>query len=341
YIHQLGRTGMPYFYTGEHAFYPNLEIAAGYPGNLSLGRVENLTISGGVNADVVSNSGTIFVAGNISNTTSYKINFGNAIIYNPANSKIGGAGQGLIDFTALIIADKSVVSLAQNITAADVHVLGSLNFGPYTISGTGTFAAYGNYSKTAVTDFITGSNVIGGVNQTGKGTAGYEYPIGAMVSNASYLPEGTIYRAYNSSGNGRMTSYAIGTASGETAVFSIEGSSYSADGNNLTASAPGFSIYLIDDITLPLELLSFSGKLFGNHVSLDWKTANEVNVNFFAIERRSETASDFEEIGRVNAENLAGNTYSFTDKANSNSSRLYYRLKTVDTDGFFKYSDVI
>ncbi|RKD19616.1 hypothetical protein BCY91_13595 [Pelobium manganitolerans] len=94
--------------------------------------------------------------------------------------------------------------------------------------------------------------------------------------------------------------------------------------------------------TLPLNLLSFNAKAdaLGKSVNLNWKTTNEVNTKEFLIERRTDN-SQFESIGIKASKNVAGeHSYSYTDYTAA-SGNVYYRLKQVDNDGKFTYSDVV
>ncbi len=93
-------------------------------------------------------------------------------------------------------------------------------------------------------------------------------------------------------------------------------------------------------ITLPVTLVSFTGTLTGDKAVLNWKTATELNVNSYLIEK-SKDAIAFLAIGNVPARNsLSGSTYSFSD-IESIKGQVYYRLKTVDKDGSFRYSKVV
>jgi len=108
------------------------------------------------------------------------------------------------------------------------------------------------------------------------------------------------------------------------------------------AAANSFTLF-----TLPLDLLSFTGQLQNNNsVLLNWKTENEVKTSHFVVERSADGIR-FNGIGNVTA-NGRNNTpgsfdYAFTDNdaINQSSQRLYYRLKMVDIDGNFKYSNII
>ena len=117
----------------------------------------------------------------------------------------------------------------------------------------------------------------------------------------------------------------------------------------ITASIDAFSsFYFAANLsTLPLDLLSFTGRLqTDNSVLLNWKTENEINVSHFAIERSTD-GTRFVNIGSTNANGRTNTpvsfSYSFTDNdaINQSSHRLYYRLKMVDIDGKFKYSNIV
>jgi len=91
---------------------------------------------------------------------------------------------------------------------------------------------------------------------------------------------------------------------------------------------------------LPIELLSFKAALKGNEVALSWQTANENNNNYFAIQRSGETI-DWEAIDTVKG---AGNSSTVLNYAYTDEKPLvgtsYYRLKQVDFDNRFSYSDI-
>jgi len=90
---------------------------------------------------------------------------------------------------------------------------------------------------------------------------------------------------------------------------------------------------------LPITLTSFTGQQKSNQNHLVWTTNTEVNANFFVIER-SLNGIDFNEIGQVKAMNSArGSVYNFDD--NNPSESLYYRLRMVDFDNNFKFSNTI
>lgn len=97
---------------------------------------------------------------------------------------------------------------------------------------------------------------------------------------------------------------------------------------------------LWSDISVPVELTSFSANNVNGNVELLWKTSTEKNNNGFEVERKSAN-SEFVKIGFVKGNGTTTNltSYSFTDKnVNANYS---YRLKQIDFDGTFTYSNIV
>jgi Secretion system C-terminal sorting domain len=87
---------------------------------------------------------------------------------------------------------------------------------------------------------------------------------------------------------------------------------------------------------LPLQLLSFDIKKTNNGATINWRTANEENVDRFEIER-SHNGYEFSKVGQVKA---GLTTYSFNDNSSAGAI-IYYRLKMIDKDGKFTYSKVV
>ena len=104
---------------------------------------------------------------------------------------------------------------------------------------------------------------------------------------------------------------------------------------------------------IPVELISFISSISGNNVTLNWVTASEINNNGFEIEKQVGSReyalgnppggeAVWEKIGFVegNGTTTETNHYSFEDK-NVFAGKYYYRLKQIDFDGTFEYSDII
>lgn len=93
--------------------------------------------------------------------------------------------------------------------------------------------------------------------------------------------------------------------------------------------------------TVPVELTAFYGSLVNNNVVLEWITSTESNNFGFEIERKSDN-SNYQTIGFVSGNGFSTNriTYNFIDK-DLKHSRYYYRIKQIDYDGVYEYSDDI
>ena len=158
-------------------------------------------------------------------------------------------------------------------------------------------------------------------------TLSWNYPRSGQVDYLSELRvahwNGSIWQNY---GNDATTG---NTTSGTITV------------NNISTFSPFTLASIHGTSPLPVELLSFTGKLNGTQVDLSWQTASEINNDYFTVERSAD-AINFEPIGRVDGKgNYNGKSdYAFTD-FNPLEGTSYYRLKQTDFDGKFSYSDII
>lgn len=77
-----------------------------------------------------------------------------------------------------------------------------------------------------------------------------------------------------------------------------------------------------------------------NHALLAWSVENqEATSSNFEIER-SNNGNDFSKIGTVAATSQSKASYSYVYNTMNLSGSVYYRLKMVDKDGIFDYSDI-
>ncbi|MCW9066440.1 MAG: T9SS type A sorting domain-containing protein [Ignavibacteriaceae bacterium] len=92
--------------------------------------------------------------------------------------------------------------------------------------------------------------------------------------------------------------------------------------------------------TIPVELTSFAASVNPGSVTLSWSTASETNNQGFEIQRT--IGSDFYTIGFVegNGTTTEINNYSYTDR-NLTAGNYSYRLKQIDFNGRYEYSNVI
>ena len=95
--------------------------------------------------------------------------------------------------------------------------------------------------------------------------------------------------------------------------------------------------------SLPVEFIQFDVNPSANHsANLNWATASEINNSHFEIER-SYDGRAFETVGEVagNGNSQHQITYRYLDEMISpTENNVFYRLKQVDFDGAFEYSDI-
>ena len=133
---------------------------------------------------------------------------------------------------------------------------------------------------------------------------------------------------------------------GSYAIVIVTSGSISGTFDNVILP-PGYTLEITTSIvivtkssgTLPVKLANFTAKKIDNAVQLDWQTFSENNSDHFEIER-SKSGGAFAKVGEINA---AGNSnqllsYQFRDVDPGKGLNLY-RLKQVDKDNKFEYSD--
>ena len=186
----------------------------------------------------------------------------------------------------------------------------------------------------------------------GGGTATYMgFSLEILLKNIPII--GTLFNSYradnilgiekdgiDTTAKGNM--YTVSKA--DVSSFSVK---YGAKSLSNSNSSRQFSLYMKgfqypNEITLPLNLLSFTTTLNKNNVDLKWVTAAEKNVSHFAIEK-SFDGKNFSDAATVFA---YGNTtqemsYTYPDNiARMTSGIIYYRLRCIDNDGKFSYSEI-
>ena len=99
--------------------------------------------------------------------------------------------------------------------------------------------------------------------------------------------------------------------------------------------------------SIPVELTSFTASVVDGNVVLNWITATELNNSGFEVQKGNHTSTslsvtEWESIGFVtgNGTSTETHTYSFAD-GSPVAGKSYYRLRQIDFDGSFEYSNVI
>jgi hypothetical protein len=96
------------------------------------------------------------------------------------------------------------------------------------------------------------------------------------------------------------------------------------------------------DEVLPVELTYFTTVLYEKFVKLEWTTATEVSNYGFEVEKRIDN-SGWDSIGFVDGSGNSSSPkkYYFEDKNLTGGTYFQYRLKQIDTDGTYEYSQLV
>lgn len=92
---------------------------------------------------------------------------------------------------------------------------------------------------------------------------------------------------------------------------------------------------------LPVELISFEGKVADAGIELNWKTASELNNDYFILEHSSVNL-EWKKIGKINGAGTTSNEQQYKFFHNTPfKNENYYRIKQVDFDGKVSISEAI
>jgi Secretion system C-terminal sorting domain/Kelch motif len=240
------------------------------------------------------------------------------------------AGSGRRSFAFGICENKLVVAAGYNTTFLKSVIIGTIGSSASSISwasGPQVPIAYTGLSRPGGVGFMNFFFVVGG-ERTGGATGANDT---AYVFNASTnLWIGEIYTQPNPTSN---------LFAGTTAKAVNDTIKIFAVGGSLTGFPGEFNGAALTSFIIPVELTSFTASVIGNEVTLNWRTATEVNNYGFQIERNS--GAGFVEVGFVPGAGTISEPqlYSFKD-ADLQSGEYSYRLKQLDFDGTFEYSSV-
>jgi len=170
-----------------------------------------------------------------------------------------------------------------------------------------------------------------------------------IVYEGDITPEG--YTCYvSTSMDGPWISLGMGNG---TTQFDISSSGLNSaryikivdDGDGVAYQADaGFDLDAIEAFDIvPVELVSFVAENIDDEVILKWTTATETNNQGFEILRSTQNDNElWERIGFVEGKGTTTEitNYVFSDKVNE-SGTYHYKLKQIDYDGSFYYSEVV
>ena len=220
-------------------------------------------------------------------------------------------------------------------------------------------ANHAQYRKAAIgfLNYLHGVNPVGYAMPANSGAAGADHPVteiyhgwtgdGTVFDNnpiPGLLPGGT--NRYYSGSNTYFSGQPIQKCFLNFNSYWPENSweitepaiYYQAAYIRLLATVPDGNV-----VVVPVSLVEFSGSTdeVTRYNVLQWRTETERNVRTFVIERSTDGVK-FEAIGQVAA---LGNSdgqqqYRFIDR-HTGPNALYYRLKTIDNDDTFAYSNLL
>lgn len=273
--------------------------------------------SGGGNSKFT-NSGKLTVGGNVSlpNSSKLYVNPG-AQAYLNGNVDLG-TNNNLVIGTA-----------AAGPPYADVVIQKNLNLtggGDLTVEQNGRLAVFGNVSDNGG----NGSNLT--INSGGQ-----VY----IASNTAFSGNGSKITNNNSSTPNKYGLYTDGTisASGSaTATTNYGNSTYMYNTNKPFYDWVGS----LSGSPLPVVLVFFkTDEISSQAIVLSWATSSEWNFDKFVIERSAD-GHNYQALGALNGagQSTSRLNYTFVDE-HPLTGYSYYRLRMVDLNGTFEYSDIV
>jgi len=186
----------------------------------------------------------------------------------------------------------------------------------------------------------TGNLHYPGISQTADSGFIYMYTEPWYINNSVFIRFGKLDKSFNNVWTKDLSGSHdyYGMSFILTADNGLVVTGYSTDFQNSDYS--DILLAKLEGDIIPVEFISFEGIIQGNNVILNWKTATENNNYGFDIERSSE--NNWRSIGFVegNLSTTTPHVYSFVDLSRQ-SGIIYYRLKQIDLDGSFTYSNEI
>jgi trimeric autotransporter adhesin len=221
-----------------------------------------------------------------------------------------------------------------------------------TLTGSGTVVAGTTWANGASSSIAPGNATTGTLNVTGDfapSSSVLNIEIASVSDFDKFLISGaailntatlnvTLLNGFVPSGGDSFTILDAASLTGGFTTTSLPTLGGSISWSIAYNSGNGTATLLVNSVVLPIELLTFDGKVQGENVLLNWKTALEDNVKNFDIER-SENGIDFRRIGMASPKGSNSN-YDFLDENNLGKNN-YYRLKINDLDNSFAYSNII
>lgn len=148
-----------------------------------------------------------------------------------------------------------------------------------------------------------------------------------------------IWQRLSRTGSGNMDLYGFATAiSGRYAIVGAPAEDDAPSEMNTITDTGAAYFFQNYDAPLPVTLTSFDAKKAENQAILTWKTTEETNSDYFEIQKSRDAYTWLALDERIPALG-SGHSYSFVDIKPFHGENLY-RLKMVDLDGTYAYSQI-
>jgi hypothetical protein len=266
--------------------------------------------------------------------------------YNDATRSVsiatGATDIGSVEFTTLTTPPSAVASAAPAANTNTTYTFAGRQVASITWGAAGTLPSAVNliyYTGTNAPNLLVSRTQYNAYyNISAIGGAGYTYGINLIADSATF---GNV----SGSNTTRIARY---TGTTWNLISNSTASGFSGTMQTSTNTQNVFGNFTGTDNSnnpLPVDLISFSAKLVNKDVLLTWATASESNNKGFDVER-SEDGVNFEWIAFVKGANNSSKLQSYALENveaffNTQGNTLYYRLKQVDNDGSFTFTNVI
>ncbi|MCE7042791.1 T9SS type A sorting domain-containing protein [Dyadobacter sp. CY312] len=332
---------------GNDGNFINLNIKHQNPANIILDDIADPGF------DIINPSGALAAALKIGKDFSFEVDNGDVLLN----------GNDFVFREPATVSNFGVNRMVVTSNSIDGHMAMEFNEGP---SGSFTFpvgiaegdytpATFGSYGivelNVSVTDYTATTAQIG-TPQEGMDRVWHIYGSGSpstiqlqhniSTNGTSYIDDQAYITRYNGSAQWQPSDR-IDYESPGVHMFTINSSEMLMNfGIPFSATSEQAWFTKTSDKTtpLPVTLLSFNAKKTEDHVSLTWATTSESNASHFEIQRSAD-ARHFDTAGTVSAKGESSEiqNYSFLDLP-ATSSILYYRLKMIDVDGTYAFTNI-
>ena len=202
-------------------------------------------------------------------------------------------------------------------------------------------AAYNSPTNTQLT-YLAQGNIYNAPNGVGlSSSSGFTtntLTFGSRVNGVLVPPSLVQDAAINSSNYATMLAGLDASGKTRSAVYDLGCTELNATGSVVASPLDSTQVGAgTPMIVTPVHLISFTATQIKNEIQLNWKVENEVNFSNYTIER-SVNGIEFVNIGIVSASNKKNYTFIVNSP---NNVKQYFRLKLMDKDGAYTYSNVV